>query len=55
MKRLGLDIGSTTLKCAVLDAQDRPVDGRQRLVYKHAISTIVPDKFIDVFSEDDDK
>lgn len=31
------------------------VDDRQRLVYKHAISTIVPDKFIDVFSEDDDK
>ena len=29
------------------------VEGRQRLVYKHAISTVVPDKFIDVFTEDE--
>ena len=29
------------------------VEGRQRLVYKHAISTIVPDKFIDIFIEDE--
>ena len=29
------------------------VEGRQRLVYKHAISTIVPDTFIDIFIEDE--
>ncbi len=29
------------------------VEGRLRLVYKHAISTIVPDKFIDIFIEDE--
>lgn len=29
------------------------VEGRQRLVYKHAISTVVPDKSLD-FSEDED-
>lgn len=28
------------------------VEGRQRLVYKHAISTIAPDKYVD-FSEED--
>lgn len=28
------------------------VEGRQRLVYKHAISTIVPDKAIDIFAAD---
>jgi host factor-I protein len=26
------------------------VDGRQRLVYKHAISTIVPDKTIELYT-----
>jgi host factor-I protein len=26
------------------------VEGRQRLVYKHAISTIVPDKSIEIYS-----
>ena len=29
------------------------VEGRQRLVYKHAISSMVPDKFIDIFIEDE--
>lgn len=28
------------------------VEGRQRLVYKHAISTIVPEKEIDIFVGD---
>lgn len=28
------------------------VEGRQRLVYKHAISTIAPDKYVD-FSEEE--
>ncbi len=28
------------------------VDGRQRMVYKHAISTIVPDRNIDMFQEE---
>ena len=29
------------------------VEGRQRMVYKHAISTIVPDRFIEVSTEED--
>ena len=28
------------------------VEGRQRMIYKHAISTIVPDKYIEIFDED---
>ena len=28
------------------------VEGRQRLVYKHAISTIVPDKNIEMYSNE---
>lgn len=28
------------------------VEGRQRLVYKHAISTIVPDRNIDIYVND---
>jgi len=28
------------------------VDGRQRLVYKHAISTIVPDRNIEIYNGD---
>ena len=28
------------------------VEGRQRMIYKHAISTIVPDKYIEIYDED---
>lgn len=31
------------------------VEGRQRLVYKHAISTIVPDRSIDIYSQIEDE
>ena len=46
MKRLGLDIGSTTLKCAVLDAQDRPV----WTVYRRHLSRI-PEVAAEIFGE----
>ena len=46
MKRLGLDIGSTTLKCVVLDERDRTVYS----VYKRHLSRIAENAAV-IFSE----
>ena len=46
MKRLGLDIGSTTLNCAVLDGEDRPV----WTVYRRHLSRI-PEVAAEIFGE----
>lgn len=46
MKRLGLDIGSTTLKCAVLDEADRMV----QTVYRRHLSRI-PEVAAEIFAE----
>lgn len=46
MKRLGLDIGSTTLKCAVLDEADRTV----QTVYRRHLSRI-PEVAAEIFAE----
>lgn len=46
MKRLGLDIGSTTLKCAVLDEADRTI----QTVYRRHLSRI-PEVAAEIFTE----
>ena len=45
---LGIELGSTRIKAVLIDA-----DGRQQMIYKHAISTIAPLSPIDLHEADE--